>query len=205
MGEYSKNIYTKKGINVNNFSYYVIQEDGITILVFKGTSNAYDVLTDIDIRPFYDKSLNAYIHRGFRDAAELIIEDIKSKYHLDHTVYLTGHSLGGAIAQVIGMWLHEEGNNVQIYTFGSPKVTTKFLFNKPNHWRMVYRSDPIPFLPPLPYVHSGIVINIETLEWDENHDEGNLLQTDGLDHSIKDYLDVLYKHLDNGVKTWQKK
>ena len=52
---------------------------------------------------------------------------------------------------------------------------------------------------------SGIVINIETLEWDENHDEGNLLQTDGLDHSIKDYLDVLYKHLDNGVKTWQKK
>ena len=182
------------------FSYYVMQEEGVSILIFRGTANVRNVLTDLDVRTFDDKKLDASIHRGFRDAAELIYTDIKRKYELDHTVYLTGHSLGGAIAQIIGMWLHEEGYNVQIYTFGSPKVSTTFTFNEPNHWRVVDRSDPVPFLPPYPYVHSGVVIDIDTLSWSENHEEGDILQTDGLDHSIKDYLDVLYNHSDCDAK-----
>ena len=234
MGEYSKLIYTDRGIfadgsvspeepefyglnrmiseqyrvKKDQFSYYVIQKDGITILIFRGTANAKNVLSDIDIRTFYDKELDIKLHRGFRDAAELIYEDIFKKYELDHTVYLTGHSLGGAIAQIIGMWLDrrirtrtgEKRHNVQIFTFGSPKVTTKFLFNKPNHWRVVDRSDPVPFLPPFPYVHSGVVIDIDTLSWSETHEEGDILQTDGLDHSIKDYLDILYNHSECDAK-----
>ena len=94
----------------------------------------------------------------------------------------------------------EKRHNVQIFTFGSPKVTTKFLFNKPNHWRVVDRSDPVPFLPPFPYVHSGVVIDIDTLSWSETHEEGDILQTDGLDHSIKDYLDILYNHSECDAK-----
>ena len=224
MGEYSKLIYTNKGIfadgfngvspddpefyglnrmianqyrvKQDQFSYYVIQEDGITILIFRGTANAKNVLTDIDVRTFNDSRLDAKLHRGFRDAAEAIYVDIIKTYELDHTIYLTGHSLGGAIAQIMGMWLHQRGYNVQIFTFGSPKVSTTFTFNEPNHWRMVDRSDPVHFLPPYPYVHSGVVIDINTLEWSENHEEGDILQTDGLDHSIKDYLDILYNHSD---------
>ena len=220
MGEYSKLIYTDKGIfadgtvspeepefyglnrmiskqsriKKDQFSYYVLQEDGVTILIFRGTANAKNVLSDIDIRTFDDDQLDVRLHRGFRDAADSIYGDIKRNYKLDHTVFLTGHSLGGAVAQIIGMWLHKRGYNVQIFTFGSPKVSTTFTFNEPNHWRVVDRSDPVPFLPPYPYVHSGMVIDINTLEWSENHEEGDILQTDGLDHSIKDYLDILYNH-----------
>ena len=221
MGEYSKLIYTDKGIfaegkvspeepefyglnrmisdqyrvKQDQFSYYVIQDNGISILIFRGTANWKNVLSDLDARPFIDNKLDTKLHRGFRDAAEIIYEDIKKNYNLDHTVYLTGHSLGGAIAQIIGMWLHStERHNVQIFTFGSPKVSTTFIFNEPNHWRVVDRSDPVPFLPPFPYVHSGVVIDINTLSWSENHEEGDILQTDGLDHSIKDYLDILYNH-----------
>ena len=233
MGEYSKLIYTNSeifedgvvspedpefyGLNRmiskqsrtknNYFSYYVMQEDGITIIIFRGTANAKNVLTDIDIRTFNDRRLEAKLHRGFRDAAELIHTDISRKYELDHTVYLTGHSLGGAVAQIIGMWLHsiigEDGkrkHNVQIFTFGSPKVSTTFTFNEPNHWRVVDRSAPVPFLPPYPYFHSGVVIDIDTLSWSETHEEGDVLQTDGLDHSIKDYLDILYNHSECDAK-----
>ena len=226
MGEYSKLIYTDKGIfadgsvspeepefyglnrmiaeqsrvKKDQFSYYVIQEDGITILIFRGTANAKNVLSDIDIRTFDDDQLDVKLHRGFRDAADSIYGDIKRNYELDHTVFLTGHSLGGAVAQIIGMWLHKRGYNVQIFTYGSPKVSTTFTFNEPNHWRVVDRSDPVPFLPPIPYVHSGVVIDIDTLSWSENHEEGDILQTDGLDHSIKDYLDVLYNHSDCDAK-----
>ena len=226
MGEYSKLIYTDKGIfadgsvspeepefyglnkmiaeqsrvKKDQFSYYVLQEDGVTILIFRGTANAKNVLSDIDIRTFDDDLLDVKLHRGFRDAAESIYGDIKRNYELDHTVFLTGHSLGGAVAQIIGMWLHKRGYNVQIFTYGSPKVSTTFTFNDPNHWRVVDRSDPVPFLPPIPYVHSGVVIDIDTLSWSENHEEGDILQTDGLDHSIKDYLDVLYNHSDCDAK-----
>ena len=226
MGEYSKLIYTDKGIfadgsvspeepefyglnkmiaeqsrvKKDQFSYYVLQEDGVTILIFRGTANAKNVLSDIDIRTFDDDLLDVKLHRGFRDAAESIYGDIKRNYELDHTVFLTGHSLGGAVAQIIGMWLHKKGYNVQIFTYGSPKVSTTFTFNEPNHWRVVDRSDPVPFLPPIPYVHSGVVIDIDTLSWSENHEEGDILQTDGLDHSIKDYLDVLYNHSDCDAK-----
>ena len=226
MGEYSKLIYTDKGIfadgsvspeepefyglnkmiaeqsrvKKDQFSYYVLQEDGVTILIFRGTANAKNVLSDIDIRTFDDDLLDVKLHRGFRDAAESIYGDIKRNYELDHTVFLTGHSLGGAVAQIIGMWLHKRGYNVQIFTYGSPKVSTTFTFNEPNHWRVVDRSDPVPFPPPIPYVHSGVVIDIDTLSWSENHEEGDILQTDGLDHSIKDYLDVLYNHSDCDAK-----
>ena len=227
MGEYSKLIYTKKGIFAegtvtpdepefyglskmisnqagagkrNEYSYYVIQEDGITILIFRGTANTENLKTDIDMRMWHDEEIDLYFHRGFRDAADILWNDIRRNQHLEHTVYLTGHSLGGAVAQIIGMWLHKRGYNVQVFTFGAPKVTTTFLFNEPNHWRVAVRSDPVSYMPSLPYVHSGIHIDPETLDWDESHIEDSMLGIDGLDHSIKDYLDMLYNHSDCDAK-----
>jgi hypothetical protein len=135
-----------------------------------------------------------------RDAADILYQDIKNNYKLEPTVYLTGHSLGGAIAQIIGMWLHKEGHNVQIFTFGSPKVCTKFMFNEPNHWRVAVRSDPVPYMPGIPFVHSGIHIDPETLEWDESHIEDSMWGIDALDHSVVDYLDILYNHSECDAK-----
>ena len=187
--------YKKGGPNKNRFRG--IAYDNVmapTILIFRGTANTKNVWTDADMRMWHDEELDLYLHRGFRDAADIIYKDIKNKYELEPTVYLTGHSLGGAIAQIIGIWLHKEGYNVQIYTFGSPKVTTTFLFNEPNHWRVAVRSDPVPYMPSLPYVHSGIHIDPETLEWDETHQEDSMWGIDSLDHSVVDYLDILYNH-----------
>ena len=219
MGEYSKLIYDEKdgglkekvieeqyGVSQRGkkdvFSYYVNQDNGVTILVFRGTDNAQNVLTDIDARLFKDRELDLRLHRGFRDAAEKLLDAIyddgwlckKNVCKIEHTVYLTGHSLGGAIAQIIGMWLHQKGHNVQIFTFGSPKVTTTFRFNEPRHWRVAFDSDPVPFLPPYPYVHSGIHIDPNNLDWSENHKEESFLKIDGLDHFIDDYLNRLKKH-----------
>ena len=42
---------------------------------------------------------------------------------------LTGHSLGGAVAQIIGLWLEDDAYEVQIYTFlGHTAVITKQLW-----------------------------------------------------------------------------
>ena len=184
-------------IRNNEFSYHVKQDRGVTILIFRGTDNVKNVWTDIDARPTKDDSLDgAYLHRGFKDAATWIFEDIKRDYRLEKTIYLTGHSLGGAVAQIIGLWLHNAGYHVQIYTFGSPKVSTTFFGNRPIHYRMLVRNDPVPFVPPYPFLHSGISIDVETLNWEEGGEanRGSFGEIDGRDHSIKEYLKILKGH-----------
>jgi hypothetical protein len=205
MAEYCDEAYraTIEGNNLyeirsNEFSYHVKQDSGVTILIFRGTDNTKNVWTDIDMRPTMNDELGVYLHRGFKDAANWLHEDITKKYKLEKTVYLTGHSLGGAIAQIMGLWLSEAGHNVQIYTFGSPKVSTTFFGNDPPHYRVAIMSDPVPYLPPWPYVHSGIMINAETLEWAEGGEahRDSITEINDQDHSITYYLKILRRWKD---------
>ena len=178
----------------NELSYTVRYDSGATILSFRGTDNGRNVLTDLDVRPFEDDELDLVLHTGFRYSAQILYEDIRGKYKISKLVLLTGHSLGGAIAQIIGMWLDEEGYNVQIYTFGSPKVSTTYVGNKPPHYRVVLDNDPVPFMPPFPYVHSGIRIDAVSLNWNESDNYGKFTEIDGRDHSMKEYLNILRRH-----------
>ena len=185
-----------KEVRNDEFSYQVKQTEGITILVFRGTQNAKNALiTDIDFRIFKDEALGVNLHRGCRDAAMHILKDIDENYKLEQVVYLTGHSMGGAVAKIIGLWLDQRGHDVQIYTFGSPKVSTGYFGNRPIHFRVSFRNDPVPFLPPYPFLHSGIHVDPETLEWDESHEEESFFKIDGRDHSIQEYYDVLEEHV----------
>ena len=203
MAEYCNEAYENKeenyGVKKDEFSYSVKQDQGVTIISFRGTANAKNLLSDIDLRPFKDDGLNAYMHRGFRDAALVTFDAIKENYELEQTVYLTGHSLGGAIAQIIGLWLNDDGYNVQIYTFGSPKVSTTFFGNRPIHYRIALRNDPVPFTPPWPFLHSGIFIDPKMLDWMEGGetDRDSFTEIDGRDHSIQEYLDILKEHGNN--------
>ena len=203
MAEYCDEAYENReenyGVKSGEFSYTVKQNEGVTILVFRGTSNLKNVRTDIDMRFWKDNDLSdtrgddVNLHRGFKDAAMFIMKDIKENYKLEKTVYLTGHSLGGAIAQVMGLWLDMEGHNVQIYTFGSPKVSTFYFGSRPPHYRVALRNDPVPFVPMYPFLHFGIFIDPETLDWMEGGetDRDSFTEIDGSDHSIQEYLDVL--------------
>jgi hypothetical protein len=195
MAEYCNKIYDEgKELRDNEFAYNVVQDRGVTIISIRGTNNGRNVLTDIDARPFKDRKLDIPMHRGFRYASEKLRDDILENHALEETVILTGHSLGGAIAQIIGLWLEHDSYDVQIYTFGSPAVTTASIGDAALHFRVAQRNDPVPFLPPLPYRHWGIQINPETLSWSENHKIEDVTKIDGRDHSIKEYLNILSRH-----------
>jgi alpha-beta hydrolase superfamily lysophospholipase len=115
---------------------------------------------------------------------------------LEKTVHVTGHSLGGAIAQIIGMWLHRKDHNVQIFSYGSPKVSDQVLSSgQPTHWRVVRLSDPIPFTPIWPYAHTGLFIDSQTLDWGPDNDNGLISKTDGLTHAIAKYVETLKAQL----------
>jgi len=208
--EFCKAIYDIGGDQKDEVAFDVKQKDGITIIVIRGTANEGNVLSDIDVRLVSDARTGIRLHKGFRDAAVTIMQIIDTSmkssktvvqgqtltYPLEHTVHVTGHSLGGAVAQIIGMWLHKRGKNVQIYSYGSPKVSDQVLSSgQPTHWRVVRRSDPIPFTPPWPYRHTGLFIDSQDLDWGPDNDNGLISETDGLDHAIAKYVTTLKEQL----------
>jgi len=190
--EYCKAIYDSGGDQKDEVAFEVKQEGGISIIIIRGTANDSNVLSDIDVRLVSDTRSGIRLHKGFRDVAVTIMQIIDTTKTLEHTVHVTGHSLGGAVAQIIGMWLHKRGKNVQIYSYGSPKVSDQVLSGgQPTHWRVVRRSDPIPFTPPWPYSHTGLFIDSQDLDWGPDNDNGLISKTDGLDHAIAKYVETL--------------
>ena len=194
--EYCKAIYDSGGDQKDEVAFEVKQEGGISIIVIRGTANDANVLSDVDVRLVSDARTGIRLHKGFRDAAVTVMQIIDTTKTLEHTVHVTGHSLGGAVAQIIGMWLHKRGKNVQIYSYGSPKVSDQVLSGgQPTHWRVVRRSDPIPFTPPWPYSHTGLFIDSQDLDWGSDNDNGLISKTDGLDHAIAKYVETLKEQL----------
>jgi len=194
--EYCKAIYDIGGDQKDEVAFEVIQDSGISIIVIRGTANEANVLSDIDVRLVEDVRTGLYLHKGFRDAAISVMQIIDNEHTIEHTVHVTGHSLGGAVAQIIGMWLHKRGKNVQIYSYGSPKVSSQVLSGgQPTHWRVVRLSDPIPFTPPWPYRHTGLFIDSQDLDWGPDNDKGLISKTDGLTHAIAKYVTTLKEQL----------
>jgi len=194
--EYCKAIYDSGGDQKDEVAFEVKQESGISIIVIRGTANDANVLSDIDVRLVDDARTGIKLHKGFRDASTTIMQILDESYTVEHTVHVTGHSLGGAVAQIIGMWLHKRGKNVQIYSYGSPKVSDQVLSGgQPTHWRVVRLSDPIPFTPPWPYSHTGLFIDSQELDWGADNDNGLISKTDGLTHAIAKYVETLKEQL----------
>ena len=105
--ELCKAIYDLGGDEKDEVAFEVKQENGITTIVIRGTANKSNVESDIDIRLVKDGRLGIYLHKGFRDASLGVMEIIDRDHTVENTVRITGHSLGGAISQIIGMWLHK--------------------------------------------------------------------------------------------------
>jgi hypothetical protein len=204
--EYCKAIYDAGGDQKDEVAFEVKQDKGISIIVIRGTANENNVLSDIDVRLIKDERTGIYLHKGFRDAAITIMQIIDTAtktgrtivqgqtltYPLEHTVHVTGHSLGGAVAQIIGMWLHTRGKNVQIFSYGSPKVSSQVLSSgQPTHWRVSNPIDPIPYSPMWPYAHTGLFIDPRDGDWGPDNDKGLISKTDGLDHAIVKYVEKL--------------
>jgi len=194
--EYCKGIYDSGGDRKDDVAFDVKQDNGITIIIIRGTANQSNLQSDIDVRLVRDDELGIYLHKGFRDASVSVMSNIEIGITINHTVYVTGHSLGGAIAQIIGMWLHKRGHNVQVFSYGSPKVSNQIMSSgQPTHWRVVRLSDPVPFTPPWPFFHTGLFIDSQTLDWGPDNDNGLISKTDGLDHAIIKYVTTLKAQL----------
>ena len=72
-------------------------------------------------------------------------------------LYITGHSLGGALA-VVATWYISSKQLAACYTFGAPRVGDAGLLGwyKTPIYRIVNAADPVPFVPPSGRFVSGL-------------------------------------------------
>lgn len=97
------------------------------VLAFRGTANSANVGVDLNYGLDADSTLGIDLHSGFRDTALLVLTDITDNQRIatDQPVSITGHSLGGALAALVALYLDEAGYQVKgVVTFGQPKTTT---------------------------------------------------------------------------------
>ena len=137
------------------------------IISIRGTDNTKNALLDADFIKENDPNLKIKLHSGFSESAHKVFSEIFSEVPNNYSVLVTGHSLGGAEAVIVGMHLHYEGFPIKtVTTFGQPKVTDEAGAMKYSKLipltRIVNHNDIVPLTPPTeliyllnPYKHFG--------------------------------------------------
>jgi triacylglycerol lipase len=123
-------------------------------IAFRGTKLFSDVKLDADYTQSDDSVLHIRLHNGFakaaRDLYPLIIPHLRAGYR----TRVTGHSLGGAIAAITGLYLRAQGFSVEVETFGQPKVTNESGARRADSLvlvRFLNGQDLVTQVPPLSY------------------------------------------------------
>ncbi len=139
--------------------YFLERDDKAKVqyIAIRGTANRKNFLEDAEMRIRVDLAIAIPVHMGFDDTAKLLYADMKPYLKPGYKTYVTGHSLGGAIAVLIAIYLTEDNYDVsKVVTFGQPKFTTTAGVQKLgflNLTRVVDENDIIPMLPPTSIVN----------------------------------------------------
>lgn len=129
--------------------------DDFAVLVFRGTesNSVKDIRTDTRANLTTSNS-NGLVHEGFQkgfDSIKAMINTrLTSEQLKDKPLYITGHSLGGALATVATRDIKLPVKIAACYTFGSPRVGNENWLNriKSPVYRLVNAADAVTMLPP---------------------------------------------------------
>jgi hypothetical protein len=155
-------------IDRNNIQAFWCVGDDVALLCFRGTSNTGQWIRDLRLIPIDHPwgNVHAGFSKGFKSVEGDLLKFLANAKRLKH-VWITGHSLGGALGVLAAAWLRMKGVRSRIYTYGQPRVGLGEFANMvnkqfPGHYiRFVNQSDIVPRVPPgLLYRHSGIVKHI---------------------------------------------
>lgn len=147
-----------------------VKVKNVIFISMRGTQQLYDWLVNLNStksRPYPSKDFDVFFHKGVHKAAisciDEIYSEIKKRYGEDNKVYVTGHSLGGALAAILhGLWnknpyryshFGHGGNEryfrtLSCYSFGMPRYGN---FHAMEHFSSPYhiynQGDIVPTVP----------------------------------------------------------
>ena len=183
-----RSTYLNKDIN-----HIIIKNNKTIDISFSGTKNMNDIILNFNVIPksFLKKEMK--VHKGFLYKYLLIRDLIVNKTHeilMNNNIediYISGHSSGGAIANIASLDLYYLYPNIRIntITFGSPKLENKAFieeYNKNiiNSIIIVNKNDIIQYLPlPIIYhhIHKQFILN-------DNNKKKDILNN----HNINSYI-----------------
>lgn len=159
----------------DEFHGFVGRSNKAVLVAFRGTESIENCLTDAETPLVCCSPYPGRVHRGFAEGVETVWSEIRPLLgppSRSRPLWLTGHSLGGALATLASVRLASEGYAVRaVYTYGSPRVGDRLFrdFYRHAHYRFVNDNDLVPHLPfRWCYKHVGL------LEFLDN--EGNLTE-----------------------------
>lgn len=162
----------------------------------RGTIDKKNWALDEDTKGVADKKVGILVHAGFEKATNAIYADLKSHLKPGYRIYITGHSLGGAVAALLMVYLHVDGHKIaRVVTFGQPKFTDQRGVAKYANLpltRVVNQNDIVAMMPDstqnggVTFAHIGAEINILTGPYYAvlNAREANRKSIDQLGHDL---------------------
>ena len=157
-------------IDSGDTQMFLAMDRDVMLVAFRGTeaSDVADWITDADIS-LVDGPLDGQVHEGFYDALADVWQVLHHEVRIldpqqRKSLWVTGHSLGGALAALAAARWVELGRRVSgLYTFGQPRTgDAKFRRNfnfalKASTFRFVNDNDLVTRVPPraLGFSHIG--------------------------------------------------
>ncbi len=182
----------------DNYSLIIITAEEV-IIVIRGSDTVQDWLLNAQLLlTSYSKGK---VHQGFYEVFKQLYTDIeaplKKEIAKGKKIYITGHSLGGAVGILVADKLINSNIPVHsIYTFGQPRVGdynyAKYIYTilPNNYYRIVNNSDIVPRTPPrnLGYTHSGLFVYFDS----KGIFRPTMYWSDVLSNKVDELLDNLY-------------
>ena len=134
--------------------YFVERDDKAKVqyITVRGTMDDTTLKQDFDAKVRDDRATKIPVHSGFDLDARAVWADAQPYLKKGYKTYVAGHSLGGAVAAILGIYMIEDGYKVdKIYTYGQPRFTTSQGVAQLGFLpllRVVDENDLVPLLPP---------------------------------------------------------
>ncbi|WP_096200639.1 lipase family protein [Bacillus sp. FJAT-45350] len=139
---------------------FILESNDAVITAFRGTQSDTDWIADCEVfqNPYPYTNDGGHVHHGFLSIYDSCRDVIMRTYETlskEKNLYITGHSLGAAIATLhaLDVSANSPFKETIMYNYGSPRVGNKQFSEKYNSFvpfsiRYVNTEDIVPMVPP---------------------------------------------------------
>ncbi len=188
------------------YAGFILRSPNNNIVVFRGTQEAGEWIANLDVQQIAYPNNNpeaGKIHRGFHElyfkSINQVVQQEINRLNPAIPCYITGHSLGGAIAVLAAVDLALNfpalSAQIQMYNYAPPRVGNptfaKFYSDLvPNSYRVVNQADSTWLLPPTQldnsiYLHVGQRWSFINQTGDLNPNHQLAAYQDAIDHDVE--------------------
>ncbi|MGD6817879.1 lipase family protein [Metabacillus sp. 113a] len=153
--------FKASSIGVPEWFGFILESDDAAVIAFRGTQSDEDWIADAAIRqsPYLYHPGAGQVHRGFQSIYSTCRDEILKAYEgisKKKNLFITGHSLGGALAvlHAADAAANSGFRSIVMYSYGAPRVGDGLFASVydrlvPNSIRFVNKTDIVPKLPPI--------------------------------------------------------